>query len=172
LILRHDLNAPLPGLKDFPRDHWPPVPIVFWSFRIMVSLSLAMFGLGLFSLLARWRGRLYDWPWLHRAAVAMGPAGFVAVIAGWVTTEVGRQPWTIFGLLATANAHSPIAAPAIASSLMAFVLVYFTVFGIGVYYVLRLMATPPARGESRPSQTPTRAAGVTPAAGLAREQAR
>ncbi|MCF3696716.1 cytochrome ubiquinol oxidase subunit I, partial [Salmonella enterica subsp. enterica serovar Weltevreden] len=81
---------PLPGLNDFPRDRWPPTPIVFWSFRIMVAMGLAMLGLGLWSLLARWRGKLYDWHWLHRAAVALGPSGFVAVIAGWVTTEVGR----------------------------------------------------------------------------------
>src|SRR3546814_638192 len=119
LILKHDPNAPLPGLKDFPRDQWAPVPIVFWSFRIMVALGFAMLGLGLFSLVARWRHKLYDWSWLHRAAIAMGPAGFVAVIAGWVTTEVGRQPWTVYGYLRTAQSHSPLAAPAVAKSLLA-----------------------------------------------------
>src|SRR3954463_7876578 len=113
LILKHDPSAPLQGLTDFPREQWPPVPIVFWSFRIMVGLGFAMLGLGLWSLVARLRRHLYDWPWLHRAAVAMGPAGFVAVIAGWVTTEVGRQPFTIYGLLLTAHARSPIAAPAV-----------------------------------------------------------
>ena len=82
LILLHDPNAPLRGLKDFPRDMWPPVPIVFWSFRIMVGLGFAMLGLGAWTLLARVRGRLYDWPWLHRAAVVMGPAGFITVLAG------------------------------------------------------------------------------------------
>ncbi len=70
---------------------------MFWSFRIMVGLGFAMLGLGLWSLVARARKRLYDWPWLHRAAILMGPAGFVAVIAGWVTTEVGRQPYTVYG---------------------------------------------------------------------------
>ena len=84
LILKHDPDAPLPGLTDFPRDKWPAVPIVFWSFRIMVGLGFAMLGLGIWSLVARFRKRLYDWPWLHRLAVVMGPAGFVAVIAGWV----------------------------------------------------------------------------------------
>ena len=71
------------------------MPVVFWSFRIMVGFGFLMLGLGAFSLLARFRGTLYDWRLLHRFALAMGPAGFVAVIAGWVTTEVGRQPLTL-----------------------------------------------------------------------------
>ncbi len=167
LILKHDPNAPLQGLTDFPRDQWPPVPIVFWSFRIMVALGLAMLGLGLWSLLARVRRRLYEWRWLHRAAVAMGPAGFVAVIAGWVTTEVGRQPFTVYGLLRTFDSHSPLAAPAVAASLVAFVVVYFAAFGAGTYYLLRLMAKPPAPHEEEPPRTPQRAAGITPASGIA-----
>jgi cytochrome d ubiquinol oxidase subunit I len=166
LILKHDPNAPLQGLTDFPRDKWPPVPIVFWSFRIMVTLGLAMLGLGLWSLVARARKRLYDWPWLHRAAVAMGPAGFVAVIAGWVTTEVGRQPYTVYGLLETAQSHSPLAAPAVASSLLAFVIVYFVAFGAGIYYLLRLMAKAPEAHEAEPPNLPQRAAGITPAPGV------
>jgi cytochrome d ubiquinol oxidase subunit I len=166
LILKHDPSAPLPGLKDFPRDKWPPVPIIFWSFRIMVGLGVAMVGLGVFSLVARGRGRLYDWPWLHRSAVLMGPAGFVAVLAGWVTTEVGRQPYTVYGQLLTSQSHSPLDASAVASSLLAFVLVYFSAFGAGVYYVLKLMAKPPERHEPEPSQTPQRAAGITPAQGV------
>jgi cytochrome d ubiquinol oxidase subunit I len=156
LILKHDPNAPMPGLKDFPRASWPPVPIVFWSFRIMV-------GLGVWSLLARWRRRLYDWRWLHRAAVLLGPAGFVAVIAGWVTTEVGRQPYTVYGLLLTSQSHSPLAAPAVAASLLAFILVYFTVFGAGTFYILHMMARAPGADEAEPPLVPQRAAGITPA---------
>lgn len=167
LILRHDPDAPLPGLSDFPRSDWPPAPIIFWSFRIMVGLGFAMLGLGLWSLVARLRRKLFDWPWLHRAAICMGPAGFVAVIAGWVTTEVGRQPFTVYGLLRTAQSHSPLAAPAVASSLVAFVLVYFFAFGAGTYYLLRLMAKAPERGESEPPNVPQRAAGITPAAAVA-----
>ncbi len=166
LILRHDPNAPLPGLKDFPRDRWPPTPIVFWSFRVMVGLGVAMLGLGVWSLIARTRRRLYDWPWLHRAAVAMGPAGFVAVLAGWITTEVGRQPYTVYGLLTTAASRSPLAAPAVAASLAAFAVVYFLVFGAGVYYLLRLMAQPPQAHEPEPASAPQRAAGITPAAAM------
>ena len=166
LILKHDPDAPLRGLTDFPRDQWPPVPIVFWSFRIMVGLGVAMLGLGLWSLLARLRGRLYDWPWLHRAAVLMGPSGLVAVIAGWVTTEVGRQPFTVYGLLRTAESRSPIAAPAVAVSLAAFAVVYFCAFGAGTYYLLRLMATAPGPAESEPPPFPQRAGGITPASGV------
>jgi cytochrome d ubiquinol oxidase subunit I len=166
LILRHDADAPLAGLTDFPRSHWPPVAIVFWSFRVMVALGLAMFALGLLSLAARLRRRLYDWRWLHRLAVLMGPSGFVAVIAGWVTTEVGRQPYTVYGQLLTAQSRSPIAAPAVGASLIAFVVVYFSVFGAGVYYLLRLMSRPPQSDESDAERLPQRAAGITPAAGI------
>jgi cytochrome d ubiquinol oxidase subunit I len=160
MILKHDPFAALPGLNDFPPDKRPPVAIVFWSFRLMVSLGLAMLGLGVWGLWARFKGKLYDMPWLHRAAVAMGPAGFVAVIAGWVTTEVGRQPYTIFGLLLTADSRSPIAAPAVAASLAAFAVVYFFVFGAGVYYLLKLMGKAPERHESEPPSIPQRAGGV------------
>jgi cytochrome d ubiquinol oxidase subunit I len=132
----------------------------------MVALGFAMLGIGLWSLLARVRRRLYDWPWLHRACIVMGPAGFVAVIAGWVTTEVGRQPFTVYGLLRTAESHSPLAAPAVAISLLAFVVVYFSAFGAGTYYLLRLMSKPPERGETEPPNMPQRAAGITPAPGF------
>ncbi|MDB5682294.1 MAG: Cytochrome bd2 ubiquinol oxidase subunit [Sphingomonas bacterium] len=154
LILKHDPNAPLPGLKDFPRDQWPPVPIVFWSFRIMVGLGLLMIALGAFSLVQRLRRKLYDRGLLHRFALVMGPAGFVAVIAGWVTTEVGRQPWVIYGLLRTADAVSPIATPGVTGSLIAFVIVYFSVFAAGTFYILQLMAKPPHSGESDPQDSP------------------
>jgi cytochrome d ubiquinol oxidase subunit I len=169
VILKHDPDAPLAGLTDFPRDAWPPVPIVFWSFRIMVGLGFAMLALGVWSLVARVRRRLYDWRWLHRAAVAMGPAGFVAVLAGWVTTEVGRQPYTVYGLLRTSESSSPLAAPAVAASLLAFALTYFVVFGAGAYYLLRLMAKPPEPHESEPPHLPQHAAGITPAVAIERE---
>ena len=162
LILKHDLNAPLNGLDTIAREDRPPVGIVFWSFRIMVGLGFLMLGLGLFSLLARLRRRLYSWRLLHRFALVMGPAGFVAVIAGWVTTEVGRQPWVIYGLLRTADAVAPIDAPAVATSLLVFVIVYFVVFGAGSWYILRLMGNAPAAGEASPARLPIRTAGITP----------
>jgi len=164
LILKHSLDAPLKGLDTVDRKDWPPVAIVFWAFRIMVGLGTLMLLLALVSLWARVRHRLYDWPLLHRFAIVMGPAGFVAVIAGWVTTEVGRQPFTVHGLLRTADSVSPLQAPAVAISLLAFIIVYFIVFGAGVYYILRLMSHSPHRGEQGPERgQPVRAAGITPA---------
>ena len=169
LILKHDLNAPLAGLETVPREDWPPVPIVFWSFRIMVGLGMLMLGLGAFSILARVRRSLYDWPLLHRFALVMGPAGFVAVLAGWVTTEVGRQPFTVYGLLRTAHSAAPLDAPAVAASLLAFVIVYFVVFSAGTGYILKLMSHAPHPGEPGLEETPDqpiRTAGITPAPGI------
>jgi cytochrome d ubiquinol oxidase subunit I len=166
LILKHSPDAPLAGLDTVPRKDWPPVPITFWSFRIMVGMGFLILALGLFSLWMRWRGALYEQRLLHMFATAMGPAGFVAVLAGWITTETGRQPFTVYGLLRTADSVSPLAAPAVGSSLIAFVIVYFAVFVTGAVYILRLMASPPHPGEVGPSrEAPTRAAGITPAAG-------
>ena len=164
LLLKHDLNAPLAGLDTVPAANRPPVAIVFWSFRTMVGLGVLMATLGMFSLYARVKGRLYDSRPLHRFAVAMGPSGLVAVVAGWVTTEVGRQPWTIFGLMRTADSASPLAAPAVAASLVAFVLIYFAVFGAGITYIIKLMRKPPESHESPLPNTPVRSAGTTPVA--------
>lgn len=166
LILRHDWNAPLDGLDTIPDDEQPPVVLVFWSFRIMVALGLAMAAIGIWSLWARWKGRLFDTPWLHRAAMAMAPSGLIAVLAGWITTEVGRQPYTVWGLLRTTDSAAPLAAPALAVSLIAFVLVYFAVFGAGTFYMLRLMNRSPDIGEPRLkglAEGPIRTAGITPA---------
>jgi cytochrome d ubiquinol oxidase subunit I len=172
LILKHSPDAPMAGLDTVPRENWPPVPITFWSFRIMVGMGLLMLALGLLSLLMRVQGKLYDSRLLHMFAVAMAPAGFIAVLAGWITTETGRQPFTVYGLLRTAESASPLAAPAVASSLIAFIIVYFVVFTAGVIYQLRLMAAPPHPGEQGPPrEVPTRTAGITPAAGTAAEGA-
>ncbi|MBP1848831.1 cytochrome ubiquinol oxidase subunit I [Rhizobium halophytocola] len=160
LILTHDLNGPLKGLDVVPRDKQPPVAIVFWSFRIMVGLGFLMLGVGLWSLWSRWRGTLATNDMLHRVAVAMGPAGFVAVLAGWVTTEVGRQPYTVYGELLTSDSMSPLATPAIATSLVAFIIVYFAVFGAGTFYILRLMARLPRDSDLELKEGPMRSSGV------------
>jgi cytochrome d ubiquinol oxidase subunit I len=164
LLLTHHLDAPLAGLDSIPRRDWPYVPVIFWSFRIMVGLALLMLALGLASLVARARGRLYDSRALQRAALLLSPAGLLAVIAGWFTTEVGRQPYTVYHLLRTAQSASPIAAPAVISSLAAFAVVYFAVFGAGALFELRLMSRPPHPGEVPPFEgVPHRSAGITPA---------
>jgi cytochrome d ubiquinol oxidase subunit I len=170
LILKHSPDAPMAGLDTVPRENWPPVPVTFWSFRIMVGLGFLMLLLGLFSLWKRWRGQLYQSHLLHLFAMLMGPAGVVAVVAGWVTTETGRQPFVVYGLLRTADAASPLAAPAVGSSLLAFVIVYFSVYTTGILYILRLMAQPPHPGEPGPSsQIPLRTTGITPAPGIQKE---
>ena len=166
LILKHDLDAPLAGLDSVPPENRPPVKVVFWTFRVMVGLGFLMLALGAFSLLARWAGRLYEWRSLHRFALLMGPSGFIAVIAGWMTTEVGRQPFTVYGLMRTAESASPLAAPAVGASLIAFIGVYFTVFGLGSWYLLKLMSRAPQPHEPEPENAPAHAAGLTPATAL------
>ncbi len=166
LILKHDLNAPLAGLDTIPDDEQPPVGIVFWSFRVMVALGFAMLGIGAWSLWARWRGRLFEAPWLHRAALAMAPSGLIAVLAGWITTEVGRQPYTVYGMLRTSESAAPLDAAAVGTSLVAFIVVYFAVFGAGTFYIMRLMSRPPVFDEPRlkdVTKGPIRTAGITPA---------
>jgi cytochrome d ubiquinol oxidase subunit I len=167
LILKHDLDAPLAGLDTVAPENRPPVEVVFWTFRVMVGLGFLMLALGMSSLLARGMRKLYDWRWLLRFAIAMGPAGFVAVIAGWMTTEVGRQPFTVYGLLRTAESASPLAAPAVATSLIAFVIVYFAVFGMGTWYLLKLMSHAPQPHEPDLPNAPAHAAGITPGPALA-----
>jgi cytochrome d ubiquinol oxidase subunit I len=163
LILTHNLNGEVKGLKEWPREKRPPVAIIFWSFRVMVGLGSCMLLVGLWSLFARYKKRLYETRWLHRAAVLMGPSGFVAVLAGWITTEVGRQPYTVYGLLTTAQSASSIDASAVGASLVAFILVYFALFGAGTFYILRLMKKPPDINEPEISgHEPIRAAGITP----------
>ena len=164
LILKHDLNTPLDGLDTIRDEDEPPVSIVFWSFRVMVGLGFAMLGLGAWSLVRRLRGRLYDDRLLHRAAIVMGPMGFVAVLAGWITTEVGRQPFTVYGMLRTSESLAPVAAPAVAASLIAFIVVYFFIFGAGTFYLLRMMNKPAATPHLGLQDGPIRTAGTTPIA--------
>ncbi len=164
LILTHELDGEVKGLKAFPKDQRPPAEIIFWSFRVMVGIGFAMLAVGLWSLLRRRRNGLYQDRLLHRAALLMAPSGFIAVLAGWITTEVGRQPYTVYGLLTTAQSASPIAAPAVAASLVAFIIVYFAVFGAGLFYILRLCSAKP-EGDDH-IKGPTHAAGITPAAGI------
>lgn len=143
-ILTHDPDGELIGLDQFPKDEWPNVPIVFWSFRIMVAIGMGMIAIGLWSLYLRARKKLYDTPLLLRVAIVFAPAGIIATVAGWFVTEVGRQPYTVYGLLKTVDSASPLDAPAVAASLLAFIIVYLIVFGTGVWYTMRLMSKRPS----------------------------
>ncbi len=165
LILKHHLDAPLDGLDTIPLEDQPPVAIVFWSFRIMVGLGFLMLFVGAASLFLRWRKRFYEAKLFHRFVLLMGPSGFVAVLAGWITTEVGRQPFTVYGLLRTSDSIAPVEAPAVAASLLAFIIVYFVLFGAGTYYILKMMSKTPGELAALPGK-PMRAAGITPVASI------
>ena len=143
LILTHSLDGQIPGLKDFPAQDRPPAAVVFWSFRVMVGLGMLMLALAALALLLRWRGRLYQSRFLQRFALVMGPAGLLAILAGWITTEVGRQPWVVYGVMRTADAVSAHRAAPVALSLAIFVVVYFSLFGAGTVYGLRIIRKGP-----------------------------
>ncbi len=144
LILTHSWDGEIRGLKEFPKQDRPYSPIVFWSFRLMVGLGMLMLLTAVLALALRKGGRLYEARWFQRFVLCMGPSGLIALLAGWVTTEVGRQPWTVYGVLRTEDSVSPVSAQLAGVSLLIFVIVYFVVFGMGVYYMLKLMRRGPA----------------------------
>ena len=159
LYLTHDWDGHIKGLKDFPRDERPPVAITFFAFRTMVAMWLVMLGITLWAWMLRARRRLYDTPAFLRVATWSIPAGYVAVTAGWFTTEVGRQPWVVYGHLRTADAVTPfLTGGDVALSLFFYVVVYAVIFGAGFYYLIRLVQ----RGMSeelpdpRPDRRPAR----------------
>ncbi|HET9484528.1 MAG TPA: cytochrome ubiquinol oxidase subunit I [Xanthomonadales bacterium] len=148
LILTHSLDGEVQGLKDFPRDERPPVAIVFWSFRVMVAIGMLMLAIAALGLLW-WRG-LAARPAYLRWWTLMIPSGFVALVAGWWTAEVGRQPWVVYGLLRTADAHSEIGAGSVLASLATFAVAYAIVFGAGIWYLLKLLRKGPVEIETQP----------------------
>jgi cytochrome bd ubiquinol oxidase subunit I len=146
LILTHELDGEVKGLKDFPVDQRPPVAIPFFAFRIMVGCALLMLGLVMLGGWLRWRGRLMDTPLFLQLCQFMIPIGFVAVIAGWVVTEVGRQPWTVYGLMRTADSVSPsLTGTNVLISLIAYMLVYLFMYPVGVLLMWRLVRRGPSR---------------------------
>ena len=148
LYLTHSWDGEVKGLKDFPPEDRPPVAIVYFAFRIMVGIAVLMLitvGTGLV-LMAR--GRLDDTPWYLRACQLAACLGFIAVIAGWTTTEVGRQPWTIYGLMRTTESVSPsVAGGDVLISLMLYVVVYLIIYPVGLYLMLRMVWKGPSHGE-------------------------
>jgi cytochrome d ubiquinol oxidase subunit I len=164
LITAGDPNAEIKGLKDFAPQDRPPVFLVFWAFRVMVGLGLAMAALGVWGGWLIWRGQLPQARWFLRSAVAMGPAGFVAVISGWIVAEVGRQPYVIYGVLRTADAVSPVTKAEVSVSLVAFMVIYALIFSVGVLYILRLIAEGPIAGAAAPTPMTPRPPGYALAA--------
>ncbi|MES1987560.1 MAG: cytochrome ubiquinol oxidase subunit I, partial [Pseudomonadota bacterium] len=142
------LTEQIPALKDFPAADRPNSTIVFWTFRVMVGLGLLMILLSLFSVWARWKKTLYDNKYFLRYALVMGPTGVVAMLAGWYTTEIGRQPWIVYGLMRTADAVTKHSVTELSISLTLFVVVYLLVFGAGVIYLLRMLRIGPKLQEA------------------------
>jgi cytochrome d ubiquinol oxidase subunit I len=148
LILRHSLTEQIPALKDFAAEDRPNSTIVFWTFRVMVGLGLLMILLSLISVWARWKKTLYHNKFFLRYALVMGPTGIVAMLAGWYTTEIGRQPWIVYGLMRTADAVTKHSVTELSISLTLFVVIYLMVFGAGVIYLLRLLRVGPKLQEA------------------------
>ena len=163
LVLTHSFDGVIKGLKEVPKGDRPPVAMVFWAFRVMVGLGVLMFAFGAAGLWLRRGQRIYTSRWLQRVAVALAPAGFLAILAGWTVTEVGRQPFTVYGLLRTVDSVSPIGLPGVATSLAAFAVVYLLVFGAGLSFLIKMVSRPPMVGERGPNNDlPMRSAGITP----------
>jgi len=151
LILTHSWDGKIHGMKSFPPADRPNSLLLFWSFRLMVGLGMLMLALGLMHLWQRRRQHLYDSKTLQRFALWMSPAGFIALLAGWVTTEAGRQPWVVYGLLRTSQAVSPISQHQVSVSLAILVAVYLLVFGTGLYYLVKLLRSGPTTHEHTPA---------------------
>ena len=160
LYLKHDFDATVQGLKSVPPADRPPVLPVFYAFRVMVGLGLLMLAMVVWAGILHWRGRLFDTRAFQNACIAMIPAGFVAVVAGWTVTEVGRQPWIVYGLMRTRDAVSPSLTGAnVALSLALYVIVYLIVFGAGIYYMARVArAGPPEHVDIRDARLTERPA--------------
>ncbi|MCL4714799.1 MAG: cytochrome ubiquinol oxidase subunit I [Hyphomonadaceae bacterium] len=146
-----DADAELQGLDAFAAEDRPPVWITFWSFRIMVAMGLIMVALGLWGALWWLLKRLDGARWYQRFLVLAAPSGFIAVLAGWIAAEVGRQPYVVYGVLRTADAVSPVGAASVAASLLFFIVVYAVVFTAGAFYILRLIGEGPDTVEPEPT---------------------
>ncbi len=164
LITTGQVDAVVKGLRDFKPQDRPPAFLVFWAFRVMVGLGVAMIGLGAWGVWLIARNRLDGARLFQMACIAMGPAGFVSVICGWIVAEVGRQPYVIYGVLRTADAVSPVGAGQVSASLLGFLTVYAIIFSVGVLYILRLIAEGPAAGADEPAPPIQRAPGSALAA--------
>jgi cytochrome d ubiquinol oxidase subunit I len=154
LILTHSADGVIQGLTDWPAEDRPPVATVFFSFRAMVGIGMLMLLLSWLSLFKLLRGSLFESNKLLWALRLMWPSGFVAVICGWVTTEVGRQPWVVHGLLRTRDASSLVPSSNVAFTLAMFVVVYCLFLVIYFYFVNKVIQTgPPSIEEVIASQS-------------------
>jgi cytochrome d ubiquinol oxidase subunit I len=149
LILTHSFDGEIKGLKEWKPEDQPPVIAVFWSFRVMVALGFAMIITGIFALFLYYRKRLFDTRWFQFWCIVMSPSGFIALLAGWFVTEIGRQPYTVYEVLRTSESISPVIGPQIAITLLAFVIVYSSIFGTACYYIIKLIKKGPKIGDEK-----------------------
>ncbi|MCC4605205.1 cytochrome ubiquinol oxidase subunit I [Xanthomonas campestris] len=138
LILTHSLDGNIAPLTSVPAHERPPVTPVFFAFRIMVGIGSLMLLVAWVSAFALWRGTLVQWRWLLATWRWMLPSGFIALISGWFVTEIGRQPYVVYGLLRTADAVGPQSALMTAISLSVYVAGYAFVFGWGIWYLVKI----------------------------------
>lgn len=168
IILTHDVDGVVPGLKDFPREDRAPAIIPFFAFRIMVGMGLIMLALVLAGQWLRFRRRLYDSGWFLKALTWSWPLGFIAVVAGWTTTEVGRQPWTVYGVMRTANSVTPsLTGFDVLLSLLGYIAVYLIMFPTGLWFIRRIIRTGVTPEEETPVEAGRPAAPVRPVPGEA-----
>lgn len=147
LVLTHDKNGEVKGLKEWTPENRPPVAPVFWSFRIMLLMGGLMLLTGVFAIVLHFRKRLFTTRWFQAWCMLLAPSGFIAVIAGWCVTEIGRQPYIVQNVLRTADSVSPLAGEQVALSLAIFVIAYTIIFGAAIYYIAKLIKVGPAVGE-------------------------
>ncbi len=152
LILTHDPNGVVHGLKDWPANERPsPIIVPFFGFRIMVGIGVIMLAMVVTSLWLRWRGELFHTNWFLLCCTLASPLGFIAVTAGWATTEVGRQPWTVYGLLRTSDSVSPsLTGLDVTISLAGYCLVYVVMFSAGLALMVRLVRRGPGEAAEEP----------------------
>jgi len=153
-VVTGSFDGTIRGLKEWPASERPPVAIVFWSFRIMVGIGMVMLFIGFVGTFLVWRSEITRHPWFLKLCFASGPLGFIAVLTGWFTAEVGRQPYTVYGLLRTVDSVSPVTAAAVGTSLIVFVFVYTIVFTAGSYYLFKLAWAGPSEGEAPEPERP------------------
>ena len=149
VILKHDPAGEVPGLKDWAPEDRPEVGWVFWAFRVMVGIGFLMVAVAVTSLVLRYRGRLFEARWFHRVCVGMMPLSFIAVLAGWITTETGRYPWVVHGMMRVEDGLTPALTGGVAlTSLLVYITVYAVVFAAGAYYILKLIQSGPDRDDA------------------------
>jgi cytochrome d ubiquinol oxidase subunit I len=148
LILGHSLDAEVPTLKSVPPEERPPVAVVFWAFRVMLAIGFFFLVVVIWANWLRWKGRLYDSPLFLTTLSWSIPLGFAAVIAGWVVTECGRQPWVVYGLMRTAEGVSPgLRGGDVLASLLTYVVVYCFIFPAGLYFMMKIYQSGPGAGD-------------------------